>query len=214
MLLEKAVQDCVRVSCKPKEVFSTLNAISIRCNEPIRDKSVMHRTVLIVFAVLGISAIIARGITYLTVRGASWLEDVNMALIFTLDIVLFATCTKLSPFIICTLRMDAMGRRAPRSLPQQQQTSLLARRHRDRNGFVTLALPITQIWNLHISPKKKLGVLLMFSVGFFATIVSIIRLRALVYFDKTQSITWDFLETSLWSTSVTLTTCRVQGTEI
>jgi hypothetical protein len=31
--------------------------------------------------------------------------------------------------------------------------------------FVTLSLPITQIWNLHLALKKKIGVLLMFSVG-------------------------------------------------
>lgn len=31
--------------------------------------------------------------------------------------------------------------------------------------FVTLALPVTQIWNLQLSMKKKAGVLLMFSVG-------------------------------------------------
>ncbi len=31
--------------------------------------------------------------------------------------------------------------------------------------FVTLSLPITQIWKLHLGLKKKIGVLLMFSVG-------------------------------------------------
>jgi hypothetical protein len=31
--------------------------------------------------------------------------------------------------------------------------------------LVTLALPIGQIWNLQLKTKKKIGVLLMFSVG-------------------------------------------------
>lgn len=31
--------------------------------------------------------------------------------------------------------------------------------------FVPLSLPITQIWNLRLATKKKIGVLLMFSVG-------------------------------------------------
>ena len=31
--------------------------------------------------------------------------------------------------------------------------------------FVTLSLPVTQIWRLHMGLKKKIGVLLMFSVG-------------------------------------------------
>jgi hypothetical protein len=32
--------------------------------------------------------------------------------------------------------------------------------------FVMLGLPITQVWNLHLSTKKKFGVLCMFSIGF------------------------------------------------
>jgi hypothetical protein len=31
--------------------------------------------------------------------------------------------------------------------------------------FITLSLPFTQIWRLHLAMKKKIGVLLMFSVG-------------------------------------------------
>jgi hypothetical protein len=31
--------------------------------------------------------------------------------------------------------------------------------------FITLSLPLTQIWKLHLALKKKIGVLLMFSVG-------------------------------------------------
>ncbi|KAH8719142.1 hypothetical protein GQ44DRAFT_624042, partial [Phaeosphaeriaceae sp. PMI808] len=65
--------------------------------------------------------------------------------------------------------------------------------------FAALSLPITQIWTLHLALKKKIGVLLMFSVGSFVTVVSIVRLRALVHFAKTTNVTWDYLETSLWS---------------
>ncbi|KAF2450403.1 hypothetical protein P171DRAFT_516288 [Karstenula rhodostoma CBS 690.94] len=65
--------------------------------------------------------------------------------------------------------------------------------------FITLVLPISQIWSLHMSVKKKIGVLLMFSVGAVVTIVSILRLRSLMNFAKTQNMTWDYLEASLWS---------------
>ncbi|RII09966.1 hypothetical protein CUC08_Gglean005956 [Alternaria sp. MG1] len=65
--------------------------------------------------------------------------------------------------------------------------------------LVTLALPIGQIWNLQLKTKKKIGVLLMFSVGAFVTVVSILRLRALVSFARTENITWDYLEAALWS---------------
>ncbi|XPS79832.1 hypothetical protein M3J09_011803 [Ascochyta lentis] len=65
--------------------------------------------------------------------------------------------------------------------------------------FVTLSLPITQIWKLHLGMKKKIGVLLMFSVGAFVTVVSMLRLRSLVHFANTTDMTWDYLEASLWS---------------
>ncbi|KAJ8115509.1 hypothetical protein OPT61_g2871 [Boeremia exigua] len=71
--------------------------------------------------------------------------------------------------------------------------------HSILTDFVTLSLPITQIWTLHLGLKKKIGVLLMFSVGAFVTVVSILRLRSLVHFANTTNMTWDYLEASLWS---------------
>ncbi|KAF1924862.1 uncharacterized protein M421DRAFT_424493 [Didymella exigua CBS 183.55] len=71
--------------------------------------------------------------------------------------------------------------------------------HSILTDFVTLSLPITQIWNLHLGLKKKIGVLLMFSVGAFVTVVSMLRLRSLVHFANTTNMTWDYLEASLWS---------------
>lgn len=82
--------------------------------------------------------------------------------------------------------------------------------------MVALALPITQIWNLQMSKKKKAGVVLMFSVGTFVTVVSILRLRSLIDFGRTQNLTCmppvsllkmrllisaadDYLDASLWS---------------
>ncbi|KAF2998310.1 hypothetical protein E8E13_007608 [Curvularia kusanoi] len=65
--------------------------------------------------------------------------------------------------------------------------------------FITLSLPITQILKLHLGLKKKIGVLLMFGVGAFVTVVSMLRLRSLVHFANTTDMTWDYLEASLWS---------------
>ncbi|XP_014554529.1 hypothetical protein COCVIDRAFT_104854 [Bipolaris victoriae FI3] len=65
--------------------------------------------------------------------------------------------------------------------------------------LIMLGLPIPQIWALHLSTKKKVGVLFMFSIGFLVTLVSIIRLHALVNFAKSTNITYDFLDTQLWS---------------
>ncbi|KAL6707612.1 hypothetical protein ACN47E_003962 [Coniothyrium glycines] len=65
--------------------------------------------------------------------------------------------------------------------------------------LMTLALPITQIWNLTMDIRKKVGVMLMFSVGAIVPIVSIIRLRSIVRFATTPNVTWDYREAGLWS---------------
>ncbi|KAH9204947.1 hypothetical protein DL95DRAFT_255244, partial [Leptodontidium sp. 2 PMI_412] len=64
----------------------------------------------------------------------------------------------------------------------------------------TLILPITQVWKLQLGLKKKIGVILMFSVGAFVTVVSILRLKSLASFANTANPTWDFFEAGIWST--------------
>ncbi|KAH7346841.1 hypothetical protein BKA65DRAFT_285169 [Rhexocercosporidium sp. MPI-PUGE-AT-0058] len=63
-----------------------------------------------------------------------------------------------------------------------------------------LWLPITQLVNLTLHWKKKLGVASMFGVGAFVTVVSMLRLKSLVKFSNSQNVTWDFMEVSYWST--------------
>ncbi|KAF2740593.1 hypothetical protein EJ04DRAFT_481726 [Polyplosphaeria fusca] len=65
--------------------------------------------------------------------------------------------------------------------------------------LITLSLPVSQILGLQLGTKKKIGVLLMFGVGAFVTVVSILRLRAIMHFAKSQNFLWDNLEASLWS---------------
>ncbi|KAB5581016.1 hypothetical protein GE09DRAFT_1020739 [Coniochaeta sp. 2T2.1] len=63
-----------------------------------------------------------------------------------------------------------------------------------------LVIPLAQLKTLRLHWKKKIGVGLMFCVGTFVTIVSIIRLQALVTFEKSNDPTWDNFPVSLWST--------------
>lgn len=44
------------------------------------------------------------------------------------------------------------------------------------------------------------GVALMFGVGTFVTVVSIIRLSALIHFAKSSNASWEFYDVSVWST--------------
>lgn len=63
-----------------------------------------------------------------------------------------------------------------------------------------LAIPLGQIRSLNLHWKKKIGVAMMFVVGTFVTIVSIIRLHAIVSFASSANVTWDNFPVLLWST--------------
>ncbi|KAK4144971.1 CFEM domain-containing protein [Dichotomopilus funicola] len=63
-----------------------------------------------------------------------------------------------------------------------------------------LAIPLGQIRSLNLHWKKKIGVAMMFIVGTFVTIVSIIRLHAIVSFASSANVTWDNFPVLLWST--------------
>ncbi|KAH3946568.1 hypothetical protein HBH53_129600 [Parastagonospora nodorum] len=63
-----------------------------------------------------------------------------------------------------------------------------------------LGIPLWQLWGLKMHWKKKVGVALMFCVGTFVTVVSILRLSALVHFAQSSNASWEFYDVSLWST--------------
>jgi hypothetical protein len=63
-----------------------------------------------------------------------------------------------------------------------------------------LGIPLWQLWGLKMHWKKKVGVALMFCVGTFVTVVSILRLSALVHFAQSSNASWEFYDVSVWST--------------
>lgn len=65
--------------------------------------------------------------------------------------------------------------------------------------FWILGIPLWQLWGLKLHWKKKVGVALMFCVGTFVTIVSILRLQALVHFAASSNASWEFYDVSVWS---------------
>ncbi|KAH7410677.1 CFEM domain-containing protein [Cadophora sp. MPI-SDFR-AT-0126] len=65
--------------------------------------------------------------------------------------------------------------------------------------FWMLGLAISQLLHLQLHWKKKLGVGLMFVVGTFITVVSILRLQSLLHFAKSFNVTWDNLPVTIWS---------------
>ncbi|KAJ6437430.1 putative AC transposase [Purpureocillium lavendulum] len=63
-----------------------------------------------------------------------------------------------------------------------------------------IALPLSQVRALNLHWKKKLGVTVMFLTGAFVTIVSILRLRSLIFFANSSNPTWDQWSIAYWST--------------
>ncbi|KIV82363.1 hypothetical protein PV11_04482 [Exophiala sideris] len=62
-----------------------------------------------------------------------------------------------------------------------------------------LIIPIPVIMKLQISRQQKLQILSMFGVGSFITVISIIRLQALISFATETNLTYNLLQTSIWS---------------
>ncbi|KAH6644889.1 CFEM domain-containing protein [Boeremia exigua] len=62
-----------------------------------------------------------------------------------------------------------------------------------------LAIPLFQVAKLNMARKKKIAVSMMFLVGTFVTIVSILRLSSLVSFANSVNPTWDQWDVTHWS---------------
>lgn len=65
--------------------------------------------------------------------------------------------------------------------------------------IATLGLPLRPLAKLSLSLRRKLMVMFMFSLGFFVTIISILRLKSLVALANTQNPTWDYVWIAFWT---------------
>ncbi|KAF4992906.1 hypothetical protein FGRMN_6849 [Fusarium graminum] len=65
-----------------------------------------------------------------------------------------------------------------------------------------LSIPLSQLRKMNMDWKKKIGVGIMFSVGIFVTIMSILRLNAVIKLRAglgANNATWEYTEFALWS---------------
>jgi hypothetical protein len=62
-----------------------------------------------------------------------------------------------------------------------------------------LALPLYEVFHLQLSFRNKISVAMMFCVGTFVTVVSILRLKSLVHFGASTNPTWDQSDVIKWS---------------
>jgi hypothetical protein len=65
--------------------------------------------------------------------------------------------------------------------------------------IIVLSLPVRDLWILKMSATKKFYIMFMFGLGFFVTVISILRLQTLVKFAKTFNLTYDNFPAVYWS---------------
>ncbi|KAH7303145.1 hypothetical protein B0I35DRAFT_365508, partial [Stachybotrys elegans] len=65
--------------------------------------------------------------------------------------------------------------------------------------FAILVMPVRQTWQLNINRKKRFLILALFSIGFFACITSMVRMKYVVQYSATFDATWDNVDIVVWS---------------
>ncbi|KAG9252570.1 uncharacterized protein F5Z01DRAFT_690857 [Emericellopsis atlantica] len=65
--------------------------------------------------------------------------------------------------------------------------------------IVIFALPIKEVFQLRLTMQKRIALVLMFSVGSFACVTSMVRLKYIVTFADSLDATWDNVDPVNWS---------------
>lgn len=65
--------------------------------------------------------------------------------------------------------------------------------------FILLVLPLYELWKLNLSRRKKIQLCLVFTLGSFSCITSVIRLKYVAIFDPTADASWDTVPVVVWS---------------
>ncbi|KUI58930.1 hypothetical protein VP1G_06207 [Cytospora mali] len=65
--------------------------------------------------------------------------------------------------------------------------------------IVILVIPLPPLLNLNTNWRRKIGIVLMFSLGLFVLVTSCIRLRFVVRFARSTNLAWDYADTLNWS---------------
>lgn len=63
----------------------------------------------------------------------------------------------------------------------------------------TILVPMSELWALNMSLRKKLGVMTMFATGVFVVVVQVLRIVYLLKFSASTNFTRDYTATSIWS---------------
>ncbi|KAL5593112.1 hypothetical protein FOBRF1_012214 [Fusarium oxysporum] len=64
---------------------------------------------------------------------------------------------------------------------------------------VVLVLPIPLIWKTKSTFRRKLGIVLMFSLGVVVLVASCLKMRYNVLYGHSNNITWDYMDLMVWA---------------
>ncbi|KAH8599669.1 hypothetical protein B0O99DRAFT_610635 [Bisporella sp. PMI_857] len=62
-----------------------------------------------------------------------------------------------------------------------------------------VVLPLIFVWNLSLPSRAKFGLTILLSLGLFAAVCSMIKISKTSQLGKTQDITWEFTDLSIWN---------------
>ncbi|KXS98386.1 hypothetical protein AC578_4644 [Pseudocercospora eumusae] len=65
--------------------------------------------------------------------------------------------------------------------------------------IMTILLPVPKLWSLSIPTRKKIAVVLTFTIGLLVTLCSIIRLRTLAVWGEDPNVTYQYNPIAIWS---------------
>ncbi|KAF4630000.1 hypothetical protein G7Y89_g8141 [Cudoniella acicularis] len=71
--------------------------------------------------------------------------------------------------------------------------------------LIIMVLPISELRHLNLDRRKRVGLCLLFALGSFASITSMIRLKFIIHFGNSIDSTWDNVDVVIWSNIETYT---------
>ncbi|KAF1355748.1 hypothetical protein EJ07DRAFT_32511, partial [Lizonia empirigonia] len=73
--------------------------------------------------------------------------------------------------------------------------------------IIILLLPLPVVWKLQMSTRKKIDVIFLISMGSFASVTRVIRLKFVVKYSNSYDSTWDNVDVIKWSLIEILAAC-------
>ncbi|KAF9881034.1 CFEM domain-containing protein [Colletotrichum karsti] len=175
---------CLKTGCTVKEQLSAANLTWVNCGFQLTDNTKLPRFLTGLLFILPTVFIIIR-LANKWVNPSSWAAD-DLAILLG-----YALTVPFLPIIYRSLELG-LGKDIWTLQPDKITEFLKA-------SCISTHIQGAHLYKLNLRLKKKIGVILMFSVGLFLTAVSAVRISTLIQFATTNNITSEALWVYVWS---------------